>query len=87
MGQLEKLSLGTKALRYVRDPAVAAWRKLLGVAAVAYLISPVDFIPDVIPLLGWLDDAGVMTAAALFFAREIKRHAEATRKPPTPPIR
>lgn len=24
--------------------------------AVAYLISPIDFVPDVIPVAGWLDD-------------------------------
>jgi len=27
------------------------------VLAVLYLISPIDFVPDVVPIAGWLDDA------------------------------
>ena len=26
------------------------------VVALVYIISPVDFIPDVIPIVGWIDD-------------------------------
>ena len=38
------------------DPETPAWsRWLLGVA-VLYLVSPVDLIPDWIPLIGQLDD-------------------------------
>ena len=33
--------------------------------ALIYLISPIDAIPDPIPLLGQLDDLGVFTAAVL----------------------
>lgn len=37
---------------------------ILVVIALAYGISPVDFIPDVLPVLGWADDAGVGLLAA-----------------------
>lgn len=33
------------------------------VAAVAYLVDPIDFIPDEIPFLGFLDDATVLEFA------------------------
>jgi uncharacterized membrane protein YkvA (DUF1232 family) len=31
------------------------------VAGVIYFVSPIDLIPDVIPVLGWLDDVAVLT--------------------------
>ena len=63
-----------KLWRYLRDPGVAAWRKLAGVAAVAYVVSPLDLIPDGIPVLGWLDDVGIVAAAAAFLVTEVRRH-------------
>ena len=40
------------------DPRVAKLPRFAVLAAIAYLVSPVDLVPDfVIPLVGWLDDA------------------------------
>jgi len=37
------------------------FRDLLIVAIVLlYIISPIDAIPDVIPVIGWLDDVAVL---------------------------
>lgn len=62
--------------RYVRSPSVARWKKLLGVLAVAYAVLPFDFIPDMIPVLGWLDDVGFLAVAFTFIARDMARHAK-----------
>jgi uncharacterized membrane protein YkvA (DUF1232 family) len=40
----------------LRNPAAPALSKLVVLLAAVYIISPVDLIPDVIPILGWLDD-------------------------------
>jgi uncharacterized membrane protein YkvA (DUF1232 family) len=40
----------------LRNPAAPALSKLVVLLAAVYIISPVDLVPDVIPILGWLDD-------------------------------
>lgn len=50
--------------RLARDPRVP-WRRRLELLALAgYLASPIDVIPDFIPVVGQLDDA-VLVALAL----------------------
>ncbi|PLT33420.1 YkvA family protein [Bacillus sp. V5-8f] len=39
-----------------KDPRVPWYTKLFTVCVVAYAFSPVDLIPDFIPILGYLDD-------------------------------
>ena len=39
-----------------RDPRVPWYAKLFGAIVAAYALSPVDLIPDFIPILGYLDD-------------------------------
>ena len=48
-----ELSLVWAMLRDTRTPTTA---KLVAVVAVLYVVSPVDFVPDMLPILGWLDD-------------------------------
>lgn len=39
-----------------RDPRVPWYAKLFAACVVAYAFSPIDLIPDFIPILGYLDD-------------------------------
>jgi len=57
--------------RYMRDPAVAWYRKSIVVAGLVYFISPIDAIPDFTPVIGYLDDLGVITALLKFLGREL----------------
>ncbi|MCW0506083.1 YkvA family protein [Aeromonas piscicola] len=43
-----------------RHPATPWWAKGLVILILLYGISPVDLIPDVVPLLGWLDDVTLL---------------------------
>jgi len=43
------------------DPALRWPGRLMLIAVGLYLLSPVDLIPDGIPLLGWLDDVVLVT--------------------------
>lgn len=40
----------------LRDPATPRVAKVLALVVVAYALSPIDLIPDFIPVLGYLDD-------------------------------
>ena len=56
------------ALKDKRTPAVA---KILAAVTVAYALSPVDLIPDFIPLLGYLDDILLLPALIALTVRLI----------------
>jgi uncharacterized membrane protein YkvA (DUF1232 family) len=80
----EKTRTFHKLWRYLRDSRVPIWRKLVGVAAVGYLFWPFDLIPDFLPVIGYLDDAGVLTAAALFLVRDVRLHEQRYPELPQP---
>ena len=40
------------------------YRWVVILASVVYLLSPIDFSPDVIPILGWIDDGVIATLLA-----------------------
>ncbi len=58
-------------VNYMRDPIVSWHRKAIVVAALIYFISPIDAIPDLTPLFGYLDDLGVITALLKFLGSEL----------------
>lgn len=66
---------------YFRDAQVPLWRKAVAVLAALYLFSPVDLIPDAIPVLGWLDDLGLVALVAGWIWRDIERRAAAGGRP------
>lgn len=56
------LALPNSRLRLVGSECL----KYAGAAALLVLApSPVDFVPDVVPLLGWVDDLGYLFGAGL----------------------
>jgi uncharacterized membrane protein YkvA (DUF1232 family) len=53
-----------------RDPRVPWYAKALAAALVAYVLSPIDLVPDFIPVLGYVDELiliplGVLAVRAL----------------------
>jgi uncharacterized membrane protein YkvA (DUF1232 family) len=58
----------------LRDPAISRsvkLRAIIGLALIfAYIISPIDIIPDFIPVSGWLDDL-VVVPLGLALVRKI----------------
>jgi uncharacterized membrane protein YkvA (DUF1232 family) len=65
-------------VRFLRDRQAPLLPRLLALFAVLYVIMPFDAIPDTIPIIGWLDDVGVI---ALVLAWTAKRVATYVPKP------
>ena len=53
------------------DPRVPRSAKWLAAAAVAYAVSPIDLIPDFIPVIGHLDDLIIVPALAWLALKQI----------------
>jgi uncharacterized membrane protein YkvA (DUF1232 family) len=74
-----------------RDPRVPWYAKLLAGCVAAYALSPIDLIPDFIPVLGYLDDLlivplGILLVVALIPPAIIAEHraaATAAREKPS----
>ncbi len=63
----ELMRQGRLAWRLFTDPRVPILLKLIPALAVAYLVSPIDFVPDFFPPLGQLDDLAVVLLALRLF--------------------
>ena len=57
------------ALRLLRDPRVPAAVKAVPALGLLYFVSPLDFIPDVFPILGQVDDLAIVVLALEGFLR------------------
>jgi uncharacterized membrane protein YkvA (DUF1232 family) len=55
----------------VRDPRVPWYAKAVGACVIAYALSPIDLIPDFIPVLGYLDDLVLVPLGLLLMVRLI----------------
>lgn len=52
-----------------RDPRVPWYAKVAAIAVAAYALSPIDLIPDFIPIIGYLDDLLIVPAGILLAAK------------------
>jgi uncharacterized membrane protein YkvA (DUF1232 family) len=63
------------------DRSTPAHVKAALVGAVAYFVLPADVIPDVLPVIGYTDDAAVLAAAIKLFGSHITPdHREAAQR-------
>jgi uncharacterized membrane protein YkvA (DUF1232 family) len=54
-----------------RDPRVPWYAKALGACIIAYALSPIDLIPDFVPVVGYLDDLVLVPLGLLLMLRLI----------------
>ncbi|MEO7245605.1 MAG: YkvA family protein [Rubrivivax sp.] len=61
-----------------RDPRTPMPAKLLAMAVAAYALSPIDLIPDFIPVLGYLDDLIIVPLGLMLVIRMLPADVLAT---------
>jgi uncharacterized membrane protein YkvA (DUF1232 family) len=80
-------NLGTRLIYSVflmlyayRSKRTPTWARRVIIGALAYLVSPIDSIPDLTPIIGYTDDLGVITFAlvtiACYIDNEIREKAK-----------
>lgn len=74
-----------------RDPRTPWPVRLLAMAVAAYALSPIDLIPDFIPVLGYLDDLlivplGILLVVRLIPPELLAEHRAAAARRPTRPV-
>lgn len=74
-------------LRFFLNPKAGLFAKLFLVLAVLYVIMPLDLVPDVIVIVGWLDDLVALLGAGtglLFALRRYQRDQGGALQPQRP---
>lgn len=57
--------------RALRHPLAPGWLKVGTALIVLYVVSPIDFIPDVIPFFGVMDDVVLLPLAIRFLLKRL----------------
>ena len=55
--------------RLLQDARVPGWLKLISLATLVYLLSPLDLVPDILVGPGQLDDLGILLLGLWLFLR------------------
>lgn len=61
-----------------RDPRTPLWCKGAALGLLAYGISPIDLIPDVIPVIGLLDDAVIIPTGVMLLLKMLPKEVRAS---------
>lgn len=58
----------------LRHPDAPGWLKVGTAGVLLYLLSPIDLIPEVVPLLGVVDDIVIVPAAIRWMLNRLPAH-------------
>lgn len=74
---LEKVIEDIKAMyELIKDPRAALKAKAIAIAALLYVANPIDIIPDSLPVIGLVDDAGIVMFAVKSIGDALNQYKE-----------
>jgi uncharacterized membrane protein YkvA (DUF1232 family) len=68
---LEIVQRGEQMWRYLNSGRVSGFEKFILGAALLYIVTPTDLLPDWLPVAGWMDDLGVAGLVLAFIAQRL----------------
>ncbi|NQW73555.1 MAG: DUF1232 domain-containing protein [Actinobacteria bacterium] len=78
---MKAIEKGLMAFHVAMDPKTPTQSRVILYSALAYLVLPVDAVPDFIPVAGFTDDLTALTAAIIAIASNVKvRHLRSARE-------
>lgn len=74
--------IGLKELwNFLRHPKTPWGYKVFVILIIVYIIWPADLLPDLAPIIGWLDDLGLL-AFGYFFLRKKSSNSKSGKEKP-----
>jgi uncharacterized membrane protein YkvA (DUF1232 family) len=64
----------TYAWRFLTDRKAGRWQKFFLLLAFIYVVWPLDFVPDVAIVIGWIDDAVALLAGVSTFMVALRKY-------------
>ena len=55
-----------------RDPRVPRWTKIIPIVTIVYLVSPVDWLVNMVPILGQMEDIAVLGLGLNIFRNAVE---------------
>jgi uncharacterized membrane protein YkvA (DUF1232 family) len=68
-----------KVWDYIKDPKSDTALKITAIGVIIYLVSPIDALPDFIPVVGFVDDIAALTIMVTLIVKNVGQIVEGTK--------
>ena len=73
VNNLGLISRAKQLYEFFLSPEITEMKKIAVAGALLYIITPIDIVPDYIPVVGWLDDLGIASFALSYIFSQMDK--------------